>query len=197
MLLSHRLLVPVVFVALVSLALVLGGSSSRAQVVNASRTVHERADATSFVPSPNKVASSPDAGFGYEIVSFSRQVPSQDLTGYSYAELQPPAVRCTTTFEPDGLNLHVSGAYPYAGCVFVGATNAGETNLVVELGPLDSEVEAMCLTPNCDPSHFDLLAGGHTPRPHNSALLPETRSSARSLSASTKRPRGSPRSRSG
>ena len=169
----NRVIIPAVlaaFMAMVAIGLALDFTGGRAATATVSWSVHERQDTSSFVPSPTHVVA-PAPGAGYEIVSFSQDVPSVDSSGYVYGGPDlPPAlggplpsaiVTCTAIFEPDGLRLVVENAYPYAGCVFfAGITNTGDVPVEVELGALDPDDLVTCDAPGCSADDVDLLGGG-------------------------------------
>jgi hypothetical protein len=122
----------------------------------------DRANATSFVPGAN------GTNAGYEIVSLGAAGPSTALSTYRYGgpDFTPPMtpiVSCTGSISAASLNLDVSGAYPYAGCVFfVGVTNSGDGAIRVSLGSLDANATVTCDKPGCQASDVDMVAGGPT-----------------------------------
>ncbi len=124
-----------------------------------------RADVTSFEPGVGPAG----VPAGYEIVSFDAVGLAAGLSTYTYggADLPPalggplPALlTCEATATGSELHLEVTGAYPYAGCVFfVGATNTGEEAARFELGPLSEDANVTCNVAGCLASDVEMLAG--------------------------------------
>jgi|GEM_PF-5186691 len=164
--------------ALLALAIALGLSGvfvsreeGAAATLETTWSLFARADANSFTPG---VDPAPAPG-GYEIVSFDAVGLAAGLGTYVYggADLPPalggpapPLVTCTATITGSELQLDVSGAFPYAGCVFfVGVENTGDAAARFELGPLGEEATVTCNAPGCEASDIEVLAGAAGPDP--------------------------------
>ena len=143
-------------------------------------TVHDRVDATSFVPAEAPVGL---PGPGYEIVSFDAALPSAGLSPYVYGGLDLPAslggplseslVACSVDFEAGALKMSVVGAFPYSGCVFfLGVRAPADETQVFDLTLLPNVFEVMCDTPGCGPEDVELLFGGTTPEEVETLCLP-------------------------
>ena len=150
--------------------LVLIGTTGRGRAAGptAEWRLYARANTTTFAAGGSSIAA-PGNGAGYEIVSFDAVPLSTGLATYRYGgpDLPPPRgpmpaiVSCTASFTSTGMSLQVTGAYPYAGCVFfLGVTNIGTGPIQVQLGGLDGEELFGCDTTGCEISDLDIVAGG-------------------------------------
>lgn len=160
------LFVGAVAVAVLGLANYQNGSAA---TLEARWSLYGRASAGSFEPGLTAVAA-PGSGAGYEVVSFAAAGLAAGLSSYLYGGPDLPVanggplpgiVSCTASFTATSIELSVSGAYPYAGCVFFpGVTNTGDTAIRVELGPLTADAAVTCTAPGCQRTDVELLAGG-------------------------------------
>lgn len=130
--------------------------------------MYERANAGGFEPGETPVEA-PGAGTGYEIVSFAAAGLGEAFGSYMYGGLDLPAehggpmapvVGCSSSFTASEMFLEVSGAYPFAGCVFfLGISNTGDEPIRVHLGALDGDAEVTCDTAGCEASDIEMVAG--------------------------------------
>ena len=130
--------------------------------------MYERANAGGFEPGETPVEA-PGAGTGYEIVSFAAAGLGEAFGSYMYGGLDLPAehggpmapvVGCSSSFTASEMFLEVSGAYPFAGCVFfLGISNTGDEPIRVHLGDLDGDAEVTCDTAGCEASDIEMVAG--------------------------------------
>lgn len=150
------------------LALFASGSAGSAATLEGRWSLYDRQDATSF-----KAGTTPFLGSGslpgYEIVGMDARGVTESMDTYQYwgASAVPPVpeiVSCEAAITPPLMSLSIQGAYPFGGCVFfLGVTNAGESDLRVELGPAPGDtLPVACFGGPCVSSDVDVLAGGHT-----------------------------------
>jgi hypothetical protein len=159
-------LVGAVAVAVLGLA---NHQSGSAATLEARWSIYGRASTGGFEPGTTPV-DAPGSGAGYEIVSFAATGLADGLAGYLYGGPDlpvenggpmPAIVSCTASFTITSIELTVSGAYPYAGCVFFpGVTNTGDAAIRVDLGPLTADAAVTCTAPGCQRTDVELLAGG-------------------------------------
>ena len=151
--------------------------SGTAAPIEASWSLYERANTTSFEPGTGPAA----APSGYEIISFDAIGVSAGPETYMYsgADLPPaqggpvpPIVGCTATIGGSVLDLDVSGGFPYSGCVFfVGVRNLGELPIRFDLGTLDAGVDFECNVAGCAVTDLDVVAGNAGPNPLGACLV--------------------------
>ncbi len=144
------------------------GSAGNAQTIEAHWSLYERANNTDFVAGTVRI-DAPNSVSGYEIVGLGAVGVNESLADFHYGgpdfnPPMPPIVTCGANFTLTSMNLSVSGAYPYAGCVFfIGVTNASpEGSMAVELGPLSDDIPVTCVGGTCLRTDLDVLAGGNT-----------------------------------
>jgi len=160
----------IVMLGVITLTVVIAGGTSKAAGTVARWQLYERASATTPFLAGAVPLDPPATGAGYEIVSFDAVPLATGLVTYVYGGSDlpvalggpaSPIVVCSADFTAAAMNLHVSGAYPYAGCVFyLGATNIGDAPITVELGGLTAEATVTCNAPGCQASDVEMLAGG-------------------------------------
>ncbi len=159
----------VIVLAVTAMAALMLGVRGGAATLGAEWSLFGRADAASFAP--GTVALTPGTGAeGYEIVGFGAAGPSAGLSSFTYGGADAPAahggpvpaiVACDATFTATSMTIGVTGAYPYAGCVFfLGVTNTGDVPIRVDLGSLDSSAQVTCNVPGCAKADIDIVAGG-------------------------------------
>lgn len=155
-------------VILATIMALLATGSAGAATIEGHWSMYSRQDATSFKAGTTPFAV-PDTLPGYEIVGMDAKGVTESLDTYQYwgASHVPPVpeiVSCSATVAPPVMSLSVQGAYPFGGCVFfLGVTNAGDTELRVDLGPAPGDtLPVACFGGPCVASDVDVLAGGHT-----------------------------------